>query len=394
MKHLAILGPEKGPGQLGMLLAIEANRIFCEKGEALKIVSLGSGPAPEWCDEYFYTSPDDLKELEAISDIATFETESLPPVFEQALPTKLLPNQEALKIFQNRFQEKTFLNKLGLNTAPFWHLKDCSNSREEAALELNRFKDKFNTSEKASYRLKTCELGYDGHGQIALNNIDELEAAWGRLGCVEAVLESKVEIFRELSVIASRSANKEKPVIFFETPDNLHKKGVLYRSRSAKLSKSLRTKLEETALTVLEKLDYTGTICLEVFQLSSAEGDLLINEVAPRVHNSGHYSLNFYKNTNQFAAHIKAINGFHLEPPIAKYKYFSMTNLLGIKHEKFQLVRHDLLESGLLPEEQIGFYWYNKEEAKPMRKMGHITLVSNNLKKLKEAEEILDTVLN
>lgn len=377
MIKLGIIGPEKGPGQLGMLLAWEANKLHCMGEANFSIKTISSESSPEWSDENF--GLEDLDFFVQNTQLITYETESLSKRFREAFESKLKPNLQALNIFSNRYQEKEFFQSLNFAIPSFYHLKsieDVEKIIEQISKETNK-----------KFRLKTCELGYDGHGQQVIEKPEKLRLAWPYLGSVECLLEEEINIFRELSIIGTRFSNGQ--IIYFPIPENIHHKGVLYRSRFCKISKKLQNTLQNSLKKFLDKLNYIGTFALEAFQKENKTGPLLFNEGAPRVHNSGHFTLNLCHNTNQFDAHIRAICGLPALEPVSKHQFFSMTNLLGYNPEQFENLKEKLKE---LADAELEYfcYWYNKAEARPMRKMGHITLLSDDLKKLENAEKIIN----
>ncbi|MDX1921440.1 MAG: ATP-grasp domain-containing protein [Candidatus Caenarcaniphilales bacterium] len=382
MVKLAIIGPTKGPGQLGMLLGLAANKIHCEEGINLSLLTIGSDYRPDWSDDHYGISEAEQKQLNASAHIIAFETESIPGMFRESFKEKFVPSLVSLNLFRDRLEEKNFFLNLGLLTASFVPIS--SQAELNAVIE--------NSTINFPARLKTCELGYDGHGQKQIKSADELQLAWNNLGQAKCILEEELNIHRELSVVITRFVDGQ--IIRFPIPENLHKKSVLYRSRLAELSEPLKEELYKMAEKMLKELNYVGTFCLEIVQLDNDEGDILINEAAPRVHNSGHFTLDFCEGTNQFDSHVRAI--CNIESPDLKLpnKCFSMTNLLGIDFEQYQQLVQDLNASGLFDEfTSFHPYWYNKEVAKPLRKMGHLTVLSNDDKKLKEIEELIDELL-
>ncbi len=382
MIELGIIGSEKGSGQLGMLLAWAANKLHCAGEANFSIKTIGSEASPEWSDENFDLTENDLKTFLKQSQIITYETESLSERFRDIFAEKLKPNLQALNIFRNRKQEKNFFKSLNFDLPSFYHLQS-KDDLEKIIIEISK-------EIPQKFRLKTCEFGYDGHGQQVIDSPEKLRLAWPYLGGGECVVESEINIFRELSIIAARFTDGQ--IIYFPIPENIHQNGILYRSRFCKISKKLQNTLQNNLKKILEKLNYIGTFALEVFQIEGKTGSLLVNEAAPRVHNSGHFTLDFCENTNQFDAHLRAICNLPCLEPINKAEFFSMTNLLGYKPDQYEDLKEKL--NKLADQDlQIFYYWYNKSEARPKRKMGHITLISDNLKKLIAAEELLDQIL-
>jgi 5-(carboxyamino)imidazole ribonucleotide synthase len=378
IQKLAIIGPNKGPGQLGMLLAHEANKLHCAGEVNLKILTIGQDHGPDWSDEHFDLTTDNLKLIAKQADQATYETESITEDFREQFGNKLRPSKEVLDIFRNRYYEKSFFKKLKLPTVKFFYIND-QNSLDAAVGEI--------TEQEFVGRLKTCEGGYDGLRQIKVKKPHELQIAWTQFDKTECVLEEEIKIFRELSVICTRY--KDGQIVYFPVPQNEHQDGVLYRSKLAKLNKKIANKLQKMAEKIVNKLNYIGTFTLEVFQIAGPDGALHINEAAPRVHNSGHFTLEFCEGTNQFDSHIRAICDMALVQPSEKDKLFSMTNLLEISKETYQKLQSSLTEFNST-ETKIQTYWYGKSEARPGRKMGHITVISNVASELENIEAFLD----
>jgi 5-(carboxyamino)imidazole ribonucleotide synthase len=382
--NLGIIGPEKGPGQLGMLLAMEANKLHCNGEAHLKILTVSTDQAPDWTDENFHSNEEDLKIFFEQAQLITYETESISSKFQEAFARKLSPSKEALQIFQNRLREKNFFKDLGLETPAFYEVNHKTNFED---LENN-----LNQKNLQSVRLKTCELGYDGLGQKRINNFNSLQTAWTELGQTACILEEEVALERELSVILTRF--NDGHIIYYPIPENIHHNGVLYRSRTSSISKQQETILQSTAEKIVNSLKYVGTFALELFQ--SQDSNFLLNEAAPRVHNSGHYTLDFCEGTNQFDSHLRAICGLEAVAVKAQANYFSMTNLLGLTFQQFQWILEELnsaFQSGKT-EVKICPYWYNKNETRKGRKMGHITVTSHSLADLEKAEALIDQLIS
>ncbi len=381
MIKLGIIGPSSGAGQLGRFLALAANRLTCSLQDNISIQTISSDLASDWTDEHF-----DLSEIDSFlknTDLITFETESIPAIFREKFAEKLIPELEILNQFSNRFQEKLFFRQLKIKIPEFYYLKNAENLKDVEGKTFGK-----------QWRLKNCEGGYDGQGQLSLDKISFLKASWESLGSQECLLEEEVPIFRELSIISTRFKSGE--IIHFPIPVNIYKRGILYRSRSPKISKKVQDKLKSTSKKILSKLNYVGTCAIEFFQLDNEEGILLLNEAAPRVHNSGHFTLEAC-NQDQFETHIKAICGLPCSEVELKFKYFSMTNLIGLTQEKFDLLKEkfsNYITTHKLDLEAVQYYWYQKSPARSLRKMGHLTVCSNCEESLIKAEIFLDELLS
>ncbi|HWK97173.1 MAG TPA: 5-(carboxyamino)imidazole ribonucleotide synthase, partial [Pseudolabrys sp.] len=253
---------------------------------------------------------------------------------------------------QDRLTEKTFLNSHGIETAPF--------AAVESVDELKAALAEFGNQGV----LKTRRLGYDGKGQRVLRNLSEaeIETAFAELSGSPLILEGFVPFVREISVIAGR--NQDGAVVSFDPAENVHRDGILFSSTvPANISDETRAAAGDIASRILEGLGYVGVIGVEFFVL--ADGKLLVNEIAPRVHNSGHWTLDG-ATVSQFEQHIRAVAGWPLAKPLRLGRKVEMTNLIGDEV-------HDLAPWLALPGTSI--HLYGKPDARPGRKMGHVTRV-------------------
>ncbi|MDJ0626571.1 MAG: ATP-grasp domain-containing protein [Candidatus Caenarcaniphilales bacterium] len=395
---IGIAGPNKGPGQLGMLLAHAANNIHCLGETNLKILTIGDGITPDWSDEHYGLTETEIKEFNDFCQIIIFETESISDEYRNSFKDKLIPSREALNIFRNRIHEKEFFQKLDFNTPNFFVIDSESSLRKTI--------DTISSLDSYQGRLKTAEFGYDGHGQKQINSWKDLENAWKILGKVDCVLEEEINLYQELSVIVSRF--KDGRCLFYPIPQNEHQNGILYRSKTSNLDEEEIEDLYLIAQKIVDELNYVGTFCLETFQVKGFQGGILLNEAAPRVHNSGHYSLSACESTNQFDSHIRAVCNLNFPMSVetniknetfqvAKLNksYFSMTNILGVNFSCYQEIKNQIESSELFNKEDIewSFIWYGKNEAKTGRKMGHLTITTNDMKLLEESESLVDQLL-
>jgi 5-(carboxyamino)imidazole ribonucleotide synthase len=288
-----------------------------------------------------YDDPELLRPLVAGADAVTFEFENLPA---EAAPAGLLPPAGALAAAQDRLAEKRLFRGLGIDTAPFAPVDDRV-GLDAAVAELG-----------LPAVLKTRRLGYDGKGQAVLREPADLETAWEALGGVPLLLESYVAFRRELSVLAVRDAGGS--CAYWPLAENVHREGIL-RVSSAPAAPELQAEAEELAEAVLHRLDYVGVLAVELFD---ADGRLLANELAPRVHNSGHWTIDGAV-TSQFENHLRAILGLPLGSTEA-LRPTAMVNLIG----------------GVPPlPELLGLHGarvhvYGKAP-RPGRKVGHVTLL-------------------
>ena len=286
-------------------------------------------------------------------DIATFEFENI-PVSSIDFVSKnkpIYPNSNVLRITQNRLHEKDFLSKNGIIVANYKAVlseKDMNNALSEI---------------KNKAILKTATMGYDGKGQFVLDKNSNTKSIWQQVKA-DMILEEFVDFEQEISVIAARSVNKQS--ICYEPLTNIHKNGILDKSiYPAKIKKSVAKKAQEIALKIIDDLDLIGLIAVEFFVLK--DGNLLVNELAPRPHNSGHFSMDACI-TNQFEQFIRAITGFSLGSVEFHSKGF-MKNIIG--NEINDIEQYMLNDKAKL-------HIYGKNEVKEGRKMAHVNILQVN----------------
>jgi 5-(carboxyamino)imidazole ribonucleotide synthase len=304
---------------------------------------------------------DDLDRLRGFAkslDVLTFEFENVPRAALDALESivAVRPGAEALWVSQNREREKEFLRKVSVPVAPWAPVRNI----EELASALS--------SVGAPAVLKTAAFGYDGKGQQEISSKErgDAEAAWARLGNVPCVLEAFVEFQREISVIAARGANGE--VVFFPIFENEHSRHILdVTTAPAPFTLSEEDLAHEISRTILDALSYVGVLCIELFH--TRDGRLLVNEIAPRPHNSGHLTIDACV-TSQFEQQLRAVCGLPLGST-ELLRPAAMANLLG-----------DLWANGVPRWEKacavpgVALHLYGKKEPRPGRKMGHLTALA------------------
>jgi len=300
-------------------------------------------------------SDEALDKFIASVDRVSYETENIPAhIVERLEPVadKLYPSLTALKTFQNRLLEKNALRAAGIATADFMavnSLNDVKAAVEQLGLPIV---------------LKTTTEGYDGKGQFVLRSADDAEPAWNAIGKRELIAEAFVTFTRETSVIASRDVNGN--MVVWPMTENIHHEGILRYSLypCAGLSDEKAQQAERYIRQLADSLDYVGTITLELFE---TEHGLVANEVAPRVHNSGHWSIEGAE-TSQFRNHMLAISGRELGPTAAKYDAVAMINVISDETpaEKAENISNAFRHS------------YGKE-ARPARKLGHVTVVADSV---------------
>ncbi|AXV16151.1 5-(carboxyamino)imidazole ribonucleotide synthase [Neorhizobium sp. SOG26] len=339
-----------GGGQLGRMLAIAAARL---NFRTIILEPQADCPAAQVANAQIaaaYDDPAALAELAERCDVVTYEFENVPVAAAEALQhaVPVYPPAKALEVSQDRLTEKRFLNACGIRTADF----RAVDSQEDLEAALAEFGGKG--------VLKTCRMGYDGKGQRVFRSTDDSPAgAFGALGSVPLILESFVPFEREVSIIAARS--RDGDVSCYDPAENVHRNGILHTSTlPARISESAAATARDSAKKLLDALGYVGVIGIEFFLMS--DGTLIANEIAPRVHNSGHWTEAACV-VSQFEQHIRAVSGLSLGDP-ARNSDCVMTNLIGddINDVPAWLARKDVL-----------VHLYGKTESRPGRKMGHVT---------------------
>jgi len=356
-----------GGGQLGRMLALEAKRM------GYRVVTLEpfpNSPTGQVADEQIVAAYDDLRaigELGARTDVVTYEFENIPLASVLALEQDrriVHPDSNALRITQERILEKSFVRDCGIPTAAFAAVR----SRDELAAA--RLQIGFPAV------LKTTMGGYDGKGQWVVRSPDDVERAWTEADGRELIWEAYVDFDRELSIIAAR--NERGEIVAFPTSENQHDHGVLATTIvPGRIDPAIAVRARSYATTIAERLAIVGTFCVEFFQRGD---ELLVNEIAPRVHNSGHYSLDATQ-ISQYEAHVRAICGLPLVEP-RQFLPAVMVNILGAGAGDTlggldQLLREPLLK----------LHIYGKSHAALRRKMGHFTVLGDTLAEALEKAE-------
>jgi len=345
-----------GGGQLGRMLAMAAARlglkshIFAPDPES---------PAFDVASAYTVASYEDEAALarfaEAV-DVVTYEFENVPIACAEFLSERrpLRPNARALALTQDRLPEKRFLQDIGLKTAPFLAVEDAG-ALVRAVATLGR-----------PSILKTRRFGYDGKGQALIREGSDLAALYRALGGDPTILEGLVRFEREVSLIAARGVNGEFAA--FDLCENEHERHILARTHlPAKVEPQTETAAKKLAREIIEALDYVGVLAVELFVVRDYDGSegLVVNEIAPRVHNSGHWTLDGAL-TSQFEQHIRAIVGWPLGATM-RLGAIEMRNLIGEDANSW---------FDVLSEPGQHLHLYGKMDIRPGRKMGHVTRVS------------------
>jgi len=341
-----------GGGQLGRMLSQAASRL------GFDVVILDPQPdcpaarvsraqitAP-------YDDPDALQALGRLCDVVTFEFENVPAASVETLAEAgalVAPGPTALAVAQDRVDEKTYLNAVGAPTVAFaavTTLDDLTNAIATLGLPA---------------LLKPRREGYDGKGQVWIRDAADAAAAFDAIGRRPAVLEAAAVFQRELSVIAARG--RDGAVAVYPLGENVHQNGVLKTTTApAAVDPATQGRAEQIAAAVLDGLDYIGVMGIELFDMG--EGELLVNEVAPRVHNTGHWTQDGCV-CDQFEQHVRAVVGWPLGPTQAHAR-IEMTNLLGDEVEDWRT---------LAAEPNARLHLYGKHDARPGRKMAHVNRI-------------------
>ncbi len=339
-----------GGGQLGRMLSVAASRL----GYRCHVYEPGAAPAGDVAHSVTTAPYEDeaaLRRFAEAVDVITYEFENVPTsaldLLESLRPIR--PNRRALAVSQDRIKEKSFLNELGLQTAP-WAAVNSEDDLRAAADRLG-----------LPAILKTTRLGYDGKGQVKLDDETDIPAAWASMNDAPSVLEGFVAFEREVSVIAARGLDGS--VACFDPGENIHRDGIL-RSTTvpARLSPAQRADAVLVAARILNALDYVGVMGVELFV--TARG-LLVNEIAPRVHNSGHWTQQGCA-VDQFEQHIRAVAGLPLGDG-NRHADVVMENLIGDDVNRVP----DLLKS-----RDTAVHLYGKGAPRPGRKMGHVNRIT------------------
>ncbi len=335
-----------GGGQLGRMLAMAAARL----GLAARIYDPAEAPPAAQVAPHIRAAYDDAAALarfaEAV-DVVTVEFENVPAATTAALAVHapVRPAPRAFAIAQDRAEEKAFLNRLGIATAPWAPI----GTPEDFPPALSE------TGTPAI--LKTRRLGYDGKGQARIAEGAGLAPAWDEIGAVPAILEGRVAFDWEISVIVARDLDGR--VVCYDPGLNVHEGGILRRTTvPAPVPRPVAQDAILIAGQIVNALDYVGVMGVEFFVLGR---ELLVNEVAPRVHNSGHWTLDACL-VDQFEQHIRAVAGWPLGDG-RRHSDAVMENLIGAEGEAWRR----------LAGEPVALHLYGKDEARPGRKMGHVT---------------------
>ncbi|KAA0920458.1 5-(carboxyamino)imidazole ribonucleotide synthase [Aquicoccus porphyridii] len=340
-----------GGGQLGRMLSVAAARL----GYKTAIFEPGSDcPASHVANFHMRAEYEDeaaLRNFAESVDVITYEFENVPTsaldILDLLCPIR--PGREALRISQDRIIEKDFLSGLGLQVAPY-RAVNSENDLRVAVDEIG-----------APAILKTCRFGYDGKGQARLSSPDDIAQAWAIMKGAPSVMEGFVSFSHEVSVIAARGLDGS--VAAFDPGENVHEGGILRRTTvPATLTATERADSVLLAANILNALDYVGVLGVELFVTRQG---LIVNEIAPRVHNSGHWTQQGCA-VDQFEQHIRAITGWPLGDG-TRHADVMMENLIGDDVTRLP---------DLAKEQGVAIHLYGKADVKPGRKMGHVNRIT------------------
>ena len=336
-----------GGGQLGSMLSAAAKKIniktivYCDDINA---------PAQNFCDEFIFGKYDDKKKILEFANkvnLITYEFENIPyeTLNDINKEKPVLPKPSINKLIQHRLSEKDFINKLNIRTTKYSSVKKKS--------ELESLVDFIPGI------LKTTTLGYDGKGQYPIQKIEDIQSLKIDFS-KEYILEKLVKLKKEISVIVTRFGSNN--YVVYEPIENVHEDQILkYSKIPAEISKDIFNQSKDWAINISEELKYIGTLCVEFF--IDINENLYVNEIAPRVHNSGHLTINAY-NISQFENHIRAVCSLE-KIPLKKLSNAKMINLIGDQIEPYR--------KKIKFNDNEFFFDYLKKEVKNKRKMGHIT---------------------
>ena len=336
-----------GGGQLGSMLAISAKKlniktiIYCDDPDA---------PAQNFCNQFISGSYDNKKKITEfvnLVDYVTYEFENIPfeTLSEINKLKPVLPKPSVNRLIQHRLAEKDFINNLNIRTTRYASVENAS--------EIKSLEDLLPGI------LKTTTLGYDGKWQYPINTVEEFDSLKIDLS-KGYILEKLVKLKKEISIIITRFNDQKYEI--YEPIENKHEDQILKFSKiPADIDKKIYDQSKEWAMSIAEELKYVGTLCVEFF--IDRNDNLYVNEIAPRVHNSGHLTINAY-NVSQFENHVRAVCGLE-QIPLKKLSNAQMVNLIGDQISGYRNLTQF--------KENEFFFDYLKKEIKEKRKMGHIT---------------------
>ena len=336
-----------GGGQLGSLLSVAAKKLNIQ---TIIYSDDPDAPAQNFCDDFIfgnYNDKDKIDKFVSKVDVITYEFENIPfdTLNEINKLKKVLPKPSVNRLIQHRLAEKDFVNKLNIRTTRY--------------VSIEKKSDIETLEDFLPGILKTTTMGYDGKGQHPIKKIEDLENL--NLDFSKGyLLEKLVKLKKEISVIITRFGNNNYEI--YEPIENTHRNQILNHSKiPAEISKKILHQSKDWATSIAEELKYIGTLCVEFF--IDRNENLYVNEIAPRVHNSGHLTINAY-NVSQFENHVRAVCSLE-KIPLKKLSNAEMINLIGNQIEPYR--------QNFKFKDNEFFFDYLKKEIKEKRKMGHIT---------------------
>lgn len=373
--HESIITPPNclgivGGGQLGRMFTIAAKQMGYQVAVLEPDEQCPTHKLADFHIKKAYTDKDGLNELAQLSSVITTEFENVPSSSISYLEEKntFYPSAEAILIAQNRLKEKAFFNSIDVKTAQF---APITNNDDIKNISIDMF----------PAILKTNTLGYDGKGQVKVVNHTELQDAFNKLNNVECILEKIVNLKLEVSVIVARSQDE---TVTYPISENQHVNGILDLSIvPARISQALEKQLQEKAINIANQLNYIGILAIEFF--ITQDDQILANEMAPRPHNSGHYTIEACL-CSQFEQQVRAICNLKLGST-KLHQNIIMLNLLGDIWQNE--TTHPMWEKILKQYANVKLHLYEKTIAKNGRKMGHLTISGDNQELLfKQVNEI------
>ena len=355
-----------GAGQLGRMLALSAYPL----GHQMRFLALSEEDPSSLLGKTFIhnNNPEMVSNFADSSDIVTYESENtdVTIVNEISKNTKVYPSDKSLYISQHRGREKALLDTLKIPCAPY----QMVNSLDDLKSAIKNI--------GIPSILKTATDGYDGKGQFLIKSEAQIDEAWEKMSGVDSILEGFINFKRELSLIAVRGIDGS--LEYYPLVENSHHEGILRLTiaPAQNISVSLQNKAEEYMSSLLKEIKHVGVLTIELFE---SDDGLLVNEIAPRVHNSGHWTIEGAQ-TSQFENHIRAITESPLGQTTMTSKFSAMINIIGV-HGPIQKV---------LKTKNAHLHLYNKAE-RTGRKLGHITLTSNSIDELNKTVDSLKEYL-
>ena len=355
-----------GAGQLGRMLALSAYPL----GHQMRFLALSEEDPSSLLGKTFIhnNNPEVIKKFSEESDVVTYESENteLKIVNEIISTTEVYPGEMSLRLTQHRGLEKHLLNKLNIPCAPFELVNNVSDLTQAV------------TKIGLPAILKTTKDGYDGKGQFLLRSESQINEAWEAMSGTESILEGFINFKRELSLIAVRGANGD--LKYYPLVENSHHEGILRLTvaPAQEVSDSLQKKAENYMQALITEINHVGVLTLELFD---SDDDLIVNEIAPRVHNSGHWTIEGAQ-TSQFENHIRAITNSPLGETSVKNRFNAMINIIG----KLGPTKKVLETSN------AHLHLYDKKE-RENRKLGHITITSDSYQDLQKSIKNLSDFL-